>query len=236
MVDLHTHILFRFDDGPKTESDSIALIKEMVSGGVTDIASTSHFYSAHMSMEVFAERRQRRREALDKLLAESDVSVNIYNAAEVNIDRLILNNDNIKPLTYEGTSYILLEIPLNADDLDENLDLIEKISSYYNVKPIIAHVERYDFFFKKPKNLLRLRNMGCLVQIDANCLLGGRRARTFALNAVKDELVDIVASDCHDVALRRPNLREAYEVIEKKISSEAVERLKENAESILAKK
>ncbi len=232
MVDLHTHILFRFDDGPKTESDSIALIKEMVSGGVTDIASTSHFYSAHMSMEVFAERRQRRREALDKLLAESDVSVNIYNAAEVNIDRLILNNDNIKPLTYEGTSYILLEIPLNADDLDENLDLIEKISSYYNVKPIIAHVERYDL----PKNLLRLRNMGCLVQIDANCLLGGRRARTFALNAVKDELVDIVASDCHDVALRRPNLREAYEVIEKKISSEAVERLKENAESILAKK
>ena len=236
MVDLHTHILFRFDDGPKTESDSFALVKEMVSGGVTDIASTSHFYSAQMSVEDFAERRRRRREELDKLLLENDVKVNIYNAAEVYIDKLILNHDSIKPLTYEGTNYILLEIPHGTDDLDENLDLIEKISSYYNVKPIIAHVERYDIFFKKPKNLLRLCDMGCLIQIDADCFLGGMRSRAFALNAVKDELVDIIASDCHDVVSRRPNLKEAYDVIEKKVSREAVERLKENAESILIKK
>ena len=60
MVDIHTHVLFRFDDGPKTLDESLALLEKTAASGVTDVVSTSHYYSAHMSAEEFTERRTKR--------------------------------------------------------------------------------------------------------------------------------------------------------------------------------
>ena len=42
MIDIHSHIVFDVDDGPKTIEDSRALLEESYRQGVRTIISTSH--------------------------------------------------------------------------------------------------------------------------------------------------------------------------------------------------
>lgn len=42
MIDIHSHIVFDVDDGPKTREDTRALLEESYHQGVRTIISTSH--------------------------------------------------------------------------------------------------------------------------------------------------------------------------------------------------
>ena len=42
MIDIHSHIVFDVDDGPKTREDTHALLEESYRQGVRTIISTSH--------------------------------------------------------------------------------------------------------------------------------------------------------------------------------------------------
>ena len=42
MIDIHSHIVFDVDDGPKSIEDSKALLREAYNQGVRMIVSTSH--------------------------------------------------------------------------------------------------------------------------------------------------------------------------------------------------
>lgn len=233
MVDIHTHVLPRIDDGPEKLEDSIDLIKTLVDSGVTDIVSTSHYYSESISFDSFIGRRARRLDEVRQAIKEHNIPVNIISGAEVNISKLLLNLDSLKDLCFENTNRILLEIPHNETNLEKALDLIEKIISYYNVVPIVAHVERYSFFSKKIKNLNYLKEMGCTLQVDAHCLFERFGQKRFVLKAIDEGLVDVVASDCHDTNTRPPNLADAYAVISKKLGDGVVQTLKDNAAQLI---
>lgn len=235
MLDIHSHILHRFDDGPVSLDKSIELMKELEASGVTDVVASSHFYSHRMSIDEFCDRRDRRIAELKEAATKNGIGLNIISGAEVHIDRLLLNAESLRPLCIEGTNTILLEIPHDTTDVEEPQYLIEKIMSYYSVRPVIAHVERYGFFFRKMANLAYFKDMGCVIQIDAVCLLSGIFMKHFALKAIKKGYVDVIASDCHDTALRDPNLAKAYAVVEKKLGAETVKRLKDNAQMLVEK-
>ena len=233
MADIHTHVLFHIDDGPKTLEDSLELLRSSVASGVTDIVATSHYYSAHMPPEEFIERREKRLSELRQAVKEQQIPVRLYHGAEVYINSLLLNLPSLSDFCFEGTKNILLEIPHTAENLNENLQLIDRILSYYRVRPVIAHVERYGFFFKKMKNLAYLHDMGCVIQADTRCFLEGFREKMFAYKALKDGYIDVIASDCHNVTDRPPELAKAYAAIAKKAGEEAVELLKQNAAALL---
>ena len=118
-------------------------------------------------------------------------------------------------------------------NFDRVYDLVERVSSYFNVKPIIAHIERYRYLYANRNNLENLRKLGCLFQIDAAIVLMGKFfVKRAVMNLISDGFVDIVASDCHD-EIRCPNLEPAYEVIEKKLGKDVCDRLKKNPYLIL---
>ena len=232
MVDIHTHILHNLDDGPKTLDDSVSIIRALIDDGVTDIVATSHYFSASTSMEEFAARSRKRAESLKEVLAKENLDVNIVLGAEVHIDSLLLNHQTLKMLCFENTDNILLEVPPNFYE-NEAFELIDKIMSYNRIKPIIAHIERYNYF-KSEQALKRLRQMGCIIQIDVQCILG-LRDRRFGLKMIEAGLIDVVSSDCHDLKLRKPNLSKAYALIEKKLGAEMVKQLKRSAEALIGK-
>ncbi|MBO4343258.1 MAG: hypothetical protein J5844_01235 [Clostridia bacterium] len=70
MTDIHTHILSNIDDGPKTEEESLQLLKELEATGVTRVVSTSHFYSASKQIEDFTQKRDDRLEIARKLVKD----------------------------------------------------------------------------------------------------------------------------------------------------------------------
>lgn len=233
MTDIHSHILHETDDGPATLDDSIHLLTTLYETGVDRVVATSHYYSAIQSPEEFVANRSARISEIEAELENKGVGIGILPGAEVLIDRLILNQKSLKGLCYNGTRHILLEIPHTERNYGDYVELIERIMSYYNVIPVVAHVERYPYFSKCIKNVQYLKDMGCLVQLDAQCFFDTFWLKHFGYTLLKKGLVDVIGSDCHDLKLRCPNLHSAYEVIGKKMGKDTVDLLKYNADCVI---
>ena len=67
MIDLHTHILPRMDDGAKTVEEALQMLRAEAEQGVEAVALTPHYYRTKEQPTAFLTRR---REAMDQLLRE----------------------------------------------------------------------------------------------------------------------------------------------------------------------
>ena len=102
--------------------------------------------------------------------------------------------------------------------------------------PILAHVERYSDFGRDFRPLADLRANGVVIQIDAQSVIRGfglgaqyRRRKLLA-----ESLVDIVASDAHDLHFRPPDMMRCYAYIKKQHGTDYARAVcLENAEHIL---
>ena len=235
MVDIHSHILFNFDDGPETIGESVHIIRMLEHTGVKHIVLTPHFYPSFISVREFALKRENRTRTILGIPDTKKTDVSLYFGAEVHMEKSLLEMGSLKELCFSGTNNILLEIPSASTDFISSASLIEKIMTSFNIVPIIAHVERYVFFRKKPENLRYLIDMGCFVQCNASCFITSFLRKNWALKALNNGLISVIASDCHSINLRPPNLTEAYKSIESKLGTDAVRCLKNNAYSLINK-
>ena len=66
-------------------------------------------------------------------------------------------------------------------------------------KPILAHPERYVFFHQHYKEYLKLKEVGCLFQLNLLSLSNyyGKDVTTIAKKLLKDNLIDFAGSDTH---------------------------------------
>jgi len=83
-------------------------------------------------------------------------------------------------------------------------------------KPIIAHPERNSFIETYLDSILELRENGCMIQINAESILGkyGRLCKKYAVRILKNRQADIIASDAHSTKSRTPaNLKKAYDKV-----------------------
>ena len=46
MIDIHSHILYNVDDGPKSKEETIEMLEQAVQEGISEIISTSHALSS----------------------------------------------------------------------------------------------------------------------------------------------------------------------------------------------
>lgn len=129
---------------------------------------------------------------------------------------------NREVVAVNGSRYVLVEFPpFLAYPLVESA--IEQILAVELI-PILAHVERYDFFHRRPTRLGNLRLKGCVIQINAESLEEGglgEEAR-LALSLARRGLLDVVASDSHDVGPRPPDMQGAFERLSKGFSEESL--------------
>ena len=83
-------------------------------------------------------------------------------------------------------------------------------------------VEGYPAFEADPRGLERLAASGCLLQVNAASLVGGwhSRRRRRVLRLLATGLVQLVASDGHDLHRRPPMLAAAHEVLSKRFGAD----------------
>lgn len=231
MTDLHTHLLCGIDDGAPDMKTSIDMLKIMSAQGVRTVVATPHFNYSNVPPEEFIRKRDL---IAQKLKPEAEkLGIKLLCASELVLGPQLLMLDDIKGLCIEGTRNVLLEMPFTKDWDSSVYDNLTNLIDYFNVTPIIAHVERYNPVIRNVKNAIKLIELGAYLQLDASSLFENVYKKT-AKKLVKEELIAVVASDAHNTTARPPEaLTQAYEEIEQLLSKEAVMQIKENADNMV---
>ena len=224
IIDFHSHILPGIDDGSKSVEESIQMLRMMAKQGITHVVATPHFYPQHDTPERFLKRRAEAEAALrEAMVGENDLPT-LSIGAEVYYFRGISDSNAIKELTVDRKRCILVEMP-SAPWTETMYQELEALSVKRGLTPVIAHLDRYIGPFRTHGIPKRLAALPVLVQANAEFFLEGTTAR-MALRMLKNGMIHLLGSDCHDLNDRSPNLGEALERIQKHLGSEPLEHIR----------
>ena len=233
MVDMHTHILPRLDDGAKDSSTSMAMLRLSKAQGVDTVVLTPHFYGKRHNPAEFLLRRNASYQRLLARMQETQTEIDVRLGAEVHFTGINLPDfDELCSLAIEGTKYILFELPFTTKWASVILEKLYEFMGETEYTPIIAHVERYAEIRKNPSIVARLIDMGCLIQVNAQAFLD-KRDKGFAFALLKKDSVHCIGSDAHDETGRAPNLLGAKESIEKAGFSDKWQTIQKTMQNIL---
>ena len=213
MLDLHTHILPRIDDGSRDVEESIALLSMLKAQGVTRVAATPHFEARGDTPEEFLARRNSAYAELLSAAKDMDFP-KVFLGAEISYFYGFSHMECLSALRIEGTRLLLIEMPMEKWT-DAMVNELVSLAAFREYKPVLAHIERY-FPFATRRQLTRLRENGVLFQINAS-FVSDKRMRRAAIRFIRRGNVHFLGSDCHRLSFRPPNISEAGEIIISKL-------------------
>lgn len=236
MTDLHTHILPHMDDGPEDVAVSIQMLQMERQQGVDKVVFTPHFYHDKETVAEFLSRREESyrelRTAVDKLPKEERDSLpDMFLGAEVAWRPDITGWEGLEKLCYEGTKYLLLELPVYPWS-KSMLHRLNDLMTVCGVTPVIAHIDRY-FSLQSSKMLDELYYLGLPTQLSVGALKYNIFTRHKALTCLRDGTAQLLISDCHSVGHRRPNMGDGMRLIRLRLGKERAEKLQRETEAIL---
>lgn len=195
-VDMHSHILPGLDDGSENLETSLELVQIMKNLGYHKLIMTPHIMSDFYRNTPEGIRASLK--LLQDAVKEAGIEIELACAAEHYLDEGLLEKlDNDEELLCLSDKYLLFETSF----LNEPLNLRDAIFKMQakGYKPVLAHPERYTYFYGKFNDLVALREHGVLLQINLNSLTGyySPGAKTVAERLIDQGLVDMVGSDVH---------------------------------------
>lgn len=228
MIDFHSHVLPKMDDGSSNVEESIQMLEMLWAQGVKKVVATPHFVANSESIDKFLQRRQKSYEMLCE--KANDNLPKMVLGAEVEYYSGIGRMENLDKLCIEGTSILLLEMPF-VRWTEYTVRELEEISATKNVTVVLAHVERY--IAKNGINVLhRLYQNGIFMQVNAECfetfLVRRKICRLFENGAIR-----FLGSDCHNTTSRKPQIYKAFDFLKKKYGEEFINQFNEYGSSIL---
>ncbi len=224
MIDFHTHILPKTDDGSSSLEESIELLKMEAAQGMDLVVATPHFYAHSDDPENFLKRRNRAYELLKAEAEKIPGLPKIVLGAEVYFFPGISQSESLPLLTVGDTKYMLLEMPMTKWTEGMYRE-IEEIYAVHGIIPIMAHMDRYIAPFKTHGIPERLFGMRVLVQANAGSFLKGGLRTKQSLKLLKQDKIQLLGSDCHNLTERPPVMGEALKIIEEKLGKETLERI-----------
>lgn len=232
LVETHCHILPGIDDGSPNVETSLKMINALKAQGCKAIILTSHYYSDSISYNDFIAKRDNALDALIKALP--DDAPLLIPAAEVYISKYLFNYENLDKLCIGNTRYALIEHPFTCDFSQEHYNRILSLNYDYNIKPILAHIERYSALMSDEELLDEYLNAGCLAQVNISSFADAPRGiRKRLIKYLESGRVHLIGSDCHNLDSRPPSYEEGLNIINKKCGSEAIRVLEQNANILI---
>lgn len=220
MIDIHSHLIFDVDDGSNTYKESLRMALEAEKLGFNKIIATPHYskgYSPDNKLSLHFLK-------LKSGLLDCDIDIQL--GYEVIIDDISYEGEKETiDLTLGNTNCMLFELPfhLMPPYIDEKLMEMHKD----NIIPIIAHPERYRFFYKNLDNYISFIEKGCLVQVNAGSIIGayGHEVKSFSKKILQMGLVDFIASDAHSPEDYTNRYPKAYEQVKKWVGQSYTDQL-----------
>ncbi|MEG1643478.1 MAG: CpsB/CapC family capsule biosynthesis tyrosine phosphatase [Bacteroidales bacterium] len=192
---MHSHILPGIDDGSPNVDVSLILIEAMQRWGIENIIATPH-----VTEETF-ENTPKTIAASHRLLCESmqkaGITIPVSYSAEYRIDskfKEIMKNGSLIKMP---NNYILIENSFVQPSLDLKSIIFEL--QLKELKPILAHPERYNYYQRKRQSYTELFEAGCEFQINLLSLCGyyGEIEKEIAMWLIKKEYISFIGTDLH---------------------------------------
>lgn len=228
MTDIHTHILPNIDDGSENVLDSVKILNSIKNAGYDNIIFTPHYYFK-TTIDEFQKTVDTSLSSISNIL--TDLKLNYKLASEVYISHSGEIAEEIVKLAIKDTKYILIELSFSDIINEAVFQKIEDIISYLNLIPVIAHIERYPIVLTHPVIAYKLKQMGCILQMNSSSLFGKHLSK-LSCALLKHNLIDVIASDVHNSSKRPFMLPQGLELLQKEFGTDLVSRLTKNADSI----
>jgi len=218
MIDFHSHVLPKLDDGSGSVEESVRMLAELGSQGVKILVATPHFYANSTTVEEFLDKRA---EAYKLLECEKKaVFPRILLGAELRYYEGISSLEGIERLTVGDSRLLLLEMPMSKWT-DYTLKELFAMARSQKYKLVLAHIERY-YDMQDEQVWYDLQENDVLFQVNAAHFIR-LSTRRKAMKLLKNGFVHFLGSDCHDTKLRPPVIAPAYELIGKKLGGKTVD-------------
>ena len=224
MVDIHHHLLWGLDDGPKDFETSLGMAKESAADGVTHIVCTPHANSTWAYQpEVNEEKIAELQAALDR--ESVPLKIGIGCDFHITYDNILDAKANPARYSINGLGYLMVELP----DYGVPRGLTE---TFYELQlagltPVLTHPERNPTLQTDQARLAEWMRGGLLVQITGDSVIGkmGKTAQRIAHELLAKRWVHFIATDAHNLTSRPPRLSQARDLVAKKYGEEYAESL-----------
>ena len=218
MIDTHTHILPGVDDGIQSEEDALSLLKAYSENGVDAVCLTPHFavLRGYSEDKHFYETRFN---DLKNKVDKAGIPIDIYLGSEIDeydqLDRIIEQTH-----TMNGSKYVLIDFGMRKAEIEEIVYTL-RMKGYHTV---VAHPERYRYMDLSAWK--KVRKEGALLQVSASHLIkeGSKRSQKVASELLKEDMIDLVASDIHKLDDANV-MTKAYKHVKKKKDGMTAKRL-----------
>lgn len=221
MIDIHHHLLFGTDDGPRDLESSVAQAEAAAADGITHLVCTPH---ANSTWEFNPEQNQAKLAMIRERVGDK-LTLGLGCDFHLSYDNIQEALEKPTKFTINQGGYLLVEF---ADFvIPEQIGETFYEFSLRGMRPILTHPERNPILQRNPERLAEWLQGNCLVQITAGSLEGrfGKEAQSVAWDLLAKNWVHFIATDAHNLEKRPPYLRAVYEAVGKKFGKATAERL-----------
>ncbi len=196
-TDVHSHLIPAIDDGSKSLEDSIQMLKTFKEMGYSKIITTPHVMSDFYknTPEIILGGM----ELVKAELKKQNIQIELEAAAEYYLDETLEAKIEDGSLLTFGNNYVLFELPFMTEPPNLASFIFELQTNGY--RPILAHPERYGFWYKDFERYRELKEKGVLLQLNILSIVGhyGPEAQKIAEQMIAENLISFLGSDCHNV-------------------------------------
>lgn len=219
MIDIHCHLLYDIDDGPRSRDVSLAMARQAYEAGVTTLVCTPHSPNSSASRHYTPHLIRERTAEMQDLATAAGYAITLLPGTEINYyPTLQADVEAQRVLTLADSRTLLIEMPVFAVDMRYLPTAKDLIAAGYTV--VLAHPERYIYNTHDLENLKRIHAAGVLFQVTAVAVDEENSAILF-----QHDLVDLVASDAHSATYRPTAMGWAYQYVADTYDHATAERL-----------
>lgn len=214
MIDIHSHILPKVDDGSKCLSMTYEMLRRCEFDGIKEIIATPHYYGYN---SINFRRVKARVSMLNKLICKKNLSVKIYHGQEVYLTYNLIKQYEKKEIgTLNDSRYMLIELDMKKFT-NRMLNIIYELR-IRGIVPIIAHPERNNYILNDLTVINSLIEEGCLFQLNSGSIEGkfGWKVKRQAKLLIDKNIYNFIGSDAHDNKKRILTIKNAMGIIGKK--------------------
>lgn len=195
-TDVHSHFIPGIDDGAATMDDSLELIGSMQALGYKKVITTPHVMSDYYqnTPEIILSGLKDVRAAMKT----AGMTIELEAAAEYYLDEQLVEKVKSGNVLTFGNNYLLYELAFINDPGSLMATTVFEMQTA-GYKPILAHVERYPFWFNNLEKYQELYDKGIILQVNIGSITGayGPEVKKAAELLIDNDLVGLISSDCH---------------------------------------